>query len=1104
MSPSLDKSLDKWPDADNDAGVTESTAATAGPSFRVLGPLEVRVDGRELRVSAAKQRILLASLLLAVGRVVTTDQLVTNIWGDSPIRSARQTLQVYVTRLRDLLGEDTIVTVGHGYLLSAGPGDLDLADFDTWVDDATKLEGEGDLRGATAQLRRALDLWRGEALADVPSEALHQQVVTSLDERRLSATERLLALELRIGRAESVVGGARRLVTEQPLREHPWALLIRALYVTGRQAEALAAYREVATLLADELGIDPGAELRDLHQAVLTGDLAVDSGAAEEAVASRPAPSVPVTVPRQLPARPAGFVGRQTELDALERWLGEREDRSLVVLSGPPGVGKSALAVAVGHLMADRYPDGQLFVDLRGFSGEQAMRPADVLPRFLRSLGLPATQVPAELDEQAATYRSLLAGRQVLVVLDNAASAEQVRPLLPGAPGSGVVVTSRDQLRPLVAIDGARFLPLDVLSAEDARLVLAQEIDADRLVADHRAIDHLVELCGHLPLALRIASANLAIGPYERPSDYVAELRRGERILDLWSGGDGAVVGAAFEISFGALAPATQRYLRLLGQVPGPDFTVPAVAALVDEDERDVKAGLDALVAASLVQTHAAGRFRMHDLTREFAVRRARSDESGRVLEAARQRLVDWYIGQTDAALVPRFTRLRLVPRSERIPVPAAEVGIEWIDEEFANLVAAVSHAAAHGPPEVTWTLADALRPYFGATERHVEEVAVGELARGAAERVGDDVGLASMHFLLCDAAYQRRDDAGAVTHGRQAVELFARAGDRLGEAAAWHNLGGAYDIADRHDEAIESVERAVAMFATVDADLAVRARAGLGNLRAKTGQLAEATEELERVLEVGSSAGAGYADLSLGQVLRLRGRLTEATRHLERATEILAGIGHRSRATQARIELARCRCDAGDHAGAREAAEAALRTAETFDDHLLALDATVALAEAEVRAGGAADWVDVVPALVDDLVGTSDEERALAGLDVLALVRRRLGDFDGALAADEHARRLAEHHALRLPYDDALTSRTATLVGLARHDEAVEQGEEALRRHRQTGRLLQEARTLEHLGDAREASGDPAAADGLRTEARAVYEAIGATAATPPGRVDR
>lgn len=1061
----------------------------------MLGPLEVRRDGRELKVSAAKQRILLASLLLAAGRVVTAEQLVTNIWGDAPIRSARQTLQVYVTRLRDLLGDDSIVTVGHGYQLSAGRGELDLVDFDAMVDDATKREAEGDLRGAAALLGRALELWRGEALADVPSEALHQQVATSLGERRLIVAERRLALELRLGHAETVVGEARRLVTEQPLREYPWGLLIQALYASGRQAEALAAYQEVATLLVDELGIDPGAELQELRQGVLTGELTIGrEDVADEAAAPRSAPPVSVTVPRQLPARPAGFVGRQAEIEALEGWLGNREDHALVVLSGPPGVGKSALAVAVGHLMADSYPDGQLFVDLRGFSAEHAMRPVDVLPRFLRSLGLPATQVPAELDEQAATYRSLLAGRRVLVVLDNAASAEQVRPLLPGAPGCGVLVTSRDQLRPLVAIDGARFVPLDVLSAEDARLVLAQGIDADRLVADTRAIDHLVELCGHLPLALRIAGANLAIGPYDRPSDYVAELRRGERILDLWSGGDGAVVGAAFGISYSALPPATQRYLRLLGQVPGPDFTVPAVAALVDEDEREVKGHLDALVATSLVQPHASGRFRMHDLTREYAVRRGENDEPFAVRESARRRLADWYVDQVDTALVPRFTSLRLVPRSERPRAPAAEVGIEWIDDEFANLMAAISHAAAHGPAEVAWTLADALRPYFGATERHVEEVAAAEMGREAAERAGDDVGHAAMHFLLCDAAYQRRDDAGAVAHGRESVDLFARAGDRLGEAAAWHNLGGAYDIADRHGEAIACVERAVAMFAVDDPDLSTRARAGLGSLRAKIGQLAEATTELEAVLEIGSSGG--YAELSLGQVLRLRGRLADATRHLERATEIHAGIGHRSRTTQARIELARCRCDAGDFTGARDAARAALRTAETFDDRLLALDARVALAEVEVRTGGAAAWGDIVPALADELVETSDEERALAALDLLALVRRRLGDFDGALAADERALRLATRHALRLPHDAALTSRTATLVGLARLDEAVEQGEEALGRHRQTGRRLQEARTLEHLADAREASGDRAEADGLRAEARAVYEAIGAAEA--------
>ncbi|MQA82543.1 MAG: tetratricopeptide repeat protein [Streptosporangiales bacterium] len=1069
--------------------------------FSVLGPLRVVRDGRDVPIPAAKERGLLAALLLDANRWLTTERLIDHLWGDDPIPSARQTLIVYVHRLRGALGRDRIPGADHGYRIKVGPGELDLADFESLTERADEAERRGELSFASDLLHEALGLWRGEPLTDVSSESLHSEVVQPLTQRRLAVTERRYELELALGRSRDTAVELRRIVAEHPLRERLWGLLIRALYASGRRAEALAAYREVAAHLAGELGIDPGAELQELHQSVLTGTLATAEAPAQGT--ETPVVTPPVVSPRQLPAAPAGFVGRQTSVDRLLSWFGADAEAPTVHLHGPPGVGKSALAVHIGHLLVDRFPDGQLFVDLRGFSAEQALRPADVLPRFLRTLGVPAEQVPADVDEQAAMFRSRLAGRRVLVVLDNAATPEQVRPLLPGEPGCGVIVTSRNQLRPLVALDGAKPFPLDVLTEQEATALLADRVDAARVSAEPEALARIAESCGRLPLALRVAGANLALRPHERVADYATELDKGGRLLRLWAGDDRSAVQAAFHLSYTALDPDARRLFRQLGLIPGADFTTEAAAALTGGT--DVRRPLDTLVAASLLQQQAVDRYRLHDLVRDYASQRV-LDEDGRAAAAgARQQLFDWYVRKTDAALLPQTAAHYRLPRPQPDDALVARTGVEWIDVELANLSATVAHCAEHGPHLVVWHLTDALRPHFAASGNGSEYAGMTAVALSLAEREGDPLITAAMSLaagmLRSNLAHAEEQRVALI----RAAGLFTEVAELHGAASALRRLCIVDANASRHADALLAGERALALFRRIGNGPGVSAvTQNLALLKTESGRLTAAVDDLESLLandDATDPESRARIHGIIGHALRRVGRLADARTHLVRAIELYDEARLRGGATVARCDLARTLCDAGEHDRARPFALEAIAAAERLDDRENTIEARAVVAEIDVRGRPPTQWDEALAPTAEEMEPIADHPLYFRWLDVLGWAHVFAGNHDKALEVATHTLAAARERSLRLAEDAALTVLTAALVGLGRFDEAIEHGTEALRRHRETGYRLREARSLCYLGDARHATGDTVAAREDWQQARDVYTAIGSAEVTEAAR---
>ncbi|HVQ91156.1 MAG TPA: AfsR/SARP family transcriptional regulator, partial [Mycobacteriales bacterium] len=665
--------------------------------FRVLGPLRVWDGAGWSPVRAAQQRVVLAVLLAEAGRPVTKDRLVDEIWGDRPPPSAVGIVQDYVRQLRRLVGGGTrgpLVTRGPGYELGLADDELDAAAFDRLAAAGRRELAAGRLADGARQLADGLALWQGPALADVPASPTVATHAARLDRSRLAAAEERLGAQLDLGRHSEVLGELDRLIGEHPLQERLRAQLMLALYRCGRRSEALTAYRGAREVLVAELGLEPGRELRELQRAILADDprLTAPTPFADLARPAQPAqPARPAQpdrqpgpaeagagrgTPAQLPAAVAAFTGRDRHLRELDGLLatGAAARPPVLVIStiaGAAGVGKTALAVHWARRVAGAFPDGQLHVNLRGHAAGPPVRPLEALAGFLHALGVPPADVPSEVEQAAALYRSVLAGKRVLVVLDNARHPDQVRPLLPSEPGCLVIVTSRDQLGGLVARDGAVRLALDVLTPAEARLLLARLLGADRVAAEPLAAAELAELCGRLPLALRIAAANLGAAPRTTIARYTSQLAAGDRLAALEVDGDPqASVRAAFELSYRDLPGAAQRLFRLLGLVPGPDLTPPAAAALAAVPVEQAARLLDRLAAAHLVEHRVPGRYGCHDLLRRYAAERAGSDDPAADRQAALGRLVDFYLHSVAAAAERLYPHL-LRPPLDRPAVAA-------------------------------------------------------------------------------------------------------------------------------------------------------------------------------------------------------------------------------------------------------------------------------------------------------------------------------------------------------------------------------------------------------------------------------------------------
>jgi DNA-binding SARP family transcriptional activator len=645
--------------------------------FAILGAVRAWRDDAELGLGQPKQRAVLAALLVREGIQVTLENLIDDVWGDEAPTTSPQAIRNYIYQLRLILGRSGtahIKSVGGGYVLATNPQRCDMTQFTHLVSQARQARSGVDAAKAVVHYTEGLALWAGTALAGIPGPYAAVQR-TRLNELRLITQEERLACTVELGLYDQAATELCALAAEHPLREQLRKLQMLALYGAGRQAEALDVFRETSHLLQEELGIDPGAGLRSMHQRILNTDPTL-LGPVSPPV---PAPSGPVSqpapVPAQLPADVAHFTGRADQLNALTELAG-RAGSTVVVsaIGGSAGIGKTALAVHWAHQAAASFPDGQLYVNLHGFDPTGTPVPHETAIRsLLDALAVPPAQIPPDADAQYALYRSLLAGKRMLIMLDNARDPEQVRALLPGSAGCQVLVTSRNQLTGLVARDGAHSLILDLLTPREARDLLVYRLGADRVAAEPDTVEELIELCASLPLALNIIAARAATRPTFPLAVYAAQLREAHDRLTALEIGDASVdVRAVFSWSYRALDAATARMFRLLGFHPGPDITVPAAASLAAIGRGQARTVLDKLTGAHLLAEHIPGRYAFHELLRIYAAEQAQTHDTDEERHQALRRVLDHYLctAHSAARILNPLGDLIVLPRLEPSVTP--------------------------------------------------------------------------------------------------------------------------------------------------------------------------------------------------------------------------------------------------------------------------------------------------------------------------------------------------------------------------------------------------------------------------------------------------
>ncbi|MEX2984091.1 BTAD domain-containing putative transcriptional regulator [Streptomyces sp. C36] len=897
--------------------------------FKVLGPLEAVADGRTLPLGGPRQRTLLATLLVHADVPVSADRLCDAIWGEAPPASAQANVRSYVAALRKALapgpgpGEDRLGLGHRGYLLRVEPGELDLHRFEDLAADGRRALAVADHHRAACHLREALDLWRGAAFDGVAhNEALHIEAVR-LEEARLTAVEDYAEARLALGEHREAAGMLREQTALHPLRESLWAKLMLAQYRSNRPGDALRSYALARAALREELGLEPGDELRRLHRAVLVRDPAL--GAAPAPL--RPARALPAwrTV-NQLPADIADFVGRDLVMSRAAALLEPAAAppvaasapgvpsaaAPVVILTGPPGVGKTALAVRLAHLLRHAFPDGRLFLRLDGTRGPR--RPAGaVLAELLRGLGAAASSLPEATVDRAAMLRLLLSGRKVLMVLDDACDEEQIRPLLSGVPGCAVLVTGRD--RP-AAPAGAHLVDVTPLDDEESRLLLRRTAGPRRLEAEPEATDWVVAGCAGLPLALRVAGAALAGRPHWRVG-CLADRLAGAHGTQEEPAPDASAVHSAVAAAYRSLPAEAARAFRALGLLPSPRFPGWALAALLDADDPDgphggtPSAALDALLDAHLVQVEGADaqgrpRYRTHDLLHAYAAERALAEEPARWRREATARVLDGCLTRVRAA---GDQLLRGEPGDLVRGGPGDLVG--WLENEREGLVTLVEFAAATGHGPHVAALAAALEDVCHLRNWWDEWDRVARAALDRAEADGDQVAVAVAQGSLARAHAVRGRVDEAVTRWERALERL----DALGEPhhAARLRTHRSFAVSDRgmaelaHDDALSAAE---AMGRLGDAHGQVLALRSLGYALVCRGREAEAARALEPALETAERLGH---PLLLADVLQLLavtdiglGRLGRAARQTHRALAGYRMVRHRPGEAYALVTLGR------------------------------------------------------------------------------------------------------------------------------------------------------------------------------------------------------
>ncbi|WP_330290121.1 AfsR/SARP family transcriptional regulator [Streptomyces sp. NBC_00576] len=1081
--------------------------------LEVLGPLRAWRGGTPLELGPAKRQAVLAALLLRQGALVSHERLLDAVWGTEPPAGGRKVLPTHVNSLRRALDPagtqpaESVIRSGKGWYRFVVEGvRLDTAELDVRGDEALRTVASGDLASAADQLSAALALFRGEPLANLPGPFAQEERQRLEERRRTLRLERLKCLVL-LARFGEALGGLGGLAAFDRYDEALTALRLRALYGCGRQAEALKAYEDLRVRLRDELGADPGEELRRVHEAVLHQDDAF--------LLRPPAPSPPrltkpreSAVPAELPHDAPGFAGRTDELARLHALLPPTQERgaaNTVVISaigGAAGIGKTALAVHWAHQVRDLFPDGQLYVNLHGFDHDrEPLEPGEALELLLRSLGLAASEIPPHHEAQGRVFRTLLAGRRMLVLLDNAASAEQVRPLLPSSPTCGVVVTSRNRLGDLVAHDGAHALSLDILQPDEARALLSRTLGADRVAADERAVGELIRLCGSLPLALRVAAARLAGDPGLRTADLVAEMAEGNRLQALEPEGEASSpLRTAFSVSYQVLAPGARRLFRLLGLFPGAEFTAEASSALLDTPLPQARRLLGALAAAHLIESATAGRYRFHDLLREYAQERALVEEAATDREAALKRLLIWYLNATRATagtwLFPELPRD--LGHGGQPGLPSPTEASQWLEAERANLLAFINHAAQHGPRLVAWHMVNALFGYFWLQLPRAAWQAIALTSLEAATAECDLFGQAAMHFSLGLIQSDRGDPSQALEHHSRVLDISRELGWATGEAAALGGTGQAEWYMARLDSAHEHVT----------AGMRIAREAGnpyfetlglvvIGLTCRDLGRLNEAAEQLE--LAVIRNKQISWWDDSLalqnlGWVYWELGRLTDGLGVL--VPRVTAGEGDGNRTARATVldAVAKINIALGRHDEALEQAEHAFAMAKDKGRRWIQASIlnTVATAHRELAHFDRSIRLGTQSlALARESRYRRPEADSLVGL---SLTLKEMGRNSEARAHAERALAVARDHSFRVVEGQALTVLSETADSEEAHVTAVRLGQEALAVHRETGHRPGEARTLLALARAHRKT-DGAAAELMRQQAWDIFSDIGVPA---------
>jgi DNA-binding SARP family transcriptional activator/Tfp pilus assembly protein PilF len=927
--------------------------------FRILGPLQVHVRQR-LPLAGQRQQRLLAGLLLVPNRVAPLSYLIDAVWDDDPPATAKRQLQNSISALRPLLDNGpaapAILSDGPGYRLRVAPHQLDALLFADRIAEAQALMARHNPVEAADLMRSALDLWQGPALAGTDGRVVRAGALR-LDEQRQAAIEQCVDLELALGRQAELVGELAELVANHPLRERLVGQLMLALYRTGRQAEALQVYHQSCERFADELGLDPGPALRQLHTAILCNDSSVaapkDVPQRIEVISRPEMPAPPSTpTPAQLPPDVPGFTGRDPELarlDALVEAASGEPPAAVVFISavsGTAGVGKTALAVHWAHRVADRFPDGQLYVNLRGFDhAGTPTDPADALRGFLDALDVPAHRIPTNLNARVGLYRSLLADRRMLIVADNARDVEHVRPLLPGAPGCLVLVTSRHQLTGLVAAEGAHPLPLDLLADGDARDLLARRLGAARLAAEPDAADEIVRRCAGLPLALVIAAAHAGTRPGLPLAALAEELRDARDRLDALSTGDDPAtdVRAVFSWSYHALTPAAARMFRLLGLHPGPDIAAPAAASLAGIIPDAVRPVLAELTRASLLTEHVPGRYTCHDLLHDYATHLAHAIDADEQRHTATGRILDHYLHTAHPA-----DRL-LNPTRDSVPLAPPRAGVTpqqltdhaqamgWFTAERPVLLAAVAHAAATGFDTHTWQLARTLANFLNRRGHWHDQVAAAQAAVAAAQRLADPTAQVRTHRDLALAYIRlgRLDDAH--TQLRHALDLAARTGDQTQQAHTHHGLSILWERWGRPPQALHHAQQALHLFqATGHQAGQANALNMVGWYHALLGEHQQALTYCRQALPLHQQLGDRYGQAatwdSLGYAHHHLGHHTQAITCYQHALTLYQDLGDRYNEADVLTNLGDTHYTTGNPQAARDAWQQALTILNDLD----------------------------------------------------------------------------------------------------------------------------------------------------------------------------